>query len=81
MTNTLHLLRQQWPTICPTMSEVREHYFPHIQTDRRFLELVRKGRIKLKLTKLDNSARAKHVVYLNDLAAFLDDRATQPTQQ
>lgn len=74
---TLDQLRQQWPTPCPTMTAVREHYFPHIQTDRRFRELVRDGRIKLKLTKLHNSARAQHVVYLNDLAAYLDAQATQ----
>ncbi|WP_175649928.1 pyocin activator PrtN family protein [Pseudomonas sp. Marseille-P9899] len=74
---TLDQLRQQWTTPCPTMTAVREHYFPHIQTDRHFRELVRDGRIKLKLTKLHNSARAQHVVYLNDLAAYLDAQATQ----
>ncbi|MFW3895919.1 pyocin activator PrtN family protein [Pseudomonas bharatica] len=77
MTSTLEQLRQQWPTLCPAVTSVREHYFPHIQTDRRFLELVRKGRIKLKLTKLDTSVRAKHVVYLSDLAAFLDAQANK----
>ncbi len=77
MTSTLDQLRQQWSTPCPTMSAIREHYFPHIRTDRRFRELVRDGDIKLKLTKLHNSARAQHVVYLNDLAAYLDAQAAQ----
>lgn len=77
MTSTLEQLRQQWSTPCPTMSAIREHYFPHIRTDRRFRELVRDGDIKLKLTKLHNSARAQHVVYLNDLAAYLDAQAAQ----
>jgi len=77
MTSTLDQLRHQWPTPCPTMSAIREHYFPHIRTDRRFRELVRDGDIKLKLTKLHNSARAQHVVHLNDLAAYLDAQAAQ----
>lgn len=72
MTSTLDQLRQQWTTPCPSMAAVREHYFPHIRTDRRFRELVRDGAIKLKLTKLHNSARAQHVVYLTDLASYLD---------
>ncbi|MCU1722408.1 pyocin activator PrtN family protein [Pseudomonas sp. 5P_5.1_Bac1] len=72
MTSTLNQLRQQWTTPCPSMAAVREHYFPHIRTDRRFRELVRDGAIKLKLTKLHNSARAQYVVYLTDLAKYLD---------
>lgn len=77
MTSTLDQLRKQWATPCPTMSAIREHYFPHIRTDRHFRELVRDGDIKLKLTKLHKSARAQHVVYLNDLAAYLDAQAAQ----
>lgn len=72
MTSTLDQLRQQWTTPCPSMAAVREYYFPHIRTDRRFRELVRDGAIKLKLTKLHKSARAQHVVYLTDLANYLD---------
>ncbi|MFV2946446.1 pyocin activator PrtN family protein [Pseudomonas japonica] len=78
MTSTLDQLRQQWPTPCPTMSAIREHYFPHIRTDRRFRELINAGEINLKLTKLHNSARAQHVVYLHDLATYIDAKAIQP---
>ncbi len=77
MTNTLDQLRAQWTTPCPSMTAVREHYFSHIRTDRRFRELIRDGEITLKLTKLHNSARAKHVVYLTDLASYLDAQQTQ----
>ncbi len=77
MNSTLDQLRHQWSTPCPSMTAVREHYFPHIRTDRRFRELIRDGEIKLKLTKLHRSTRAQHVIYLNDLAAYLDAQAAQ----
>ncbi|MDD2056300.1 pyocin activator PrtN family protein [Pseudomonas sp. GD03860] len=79
MTDTLAQLRKQFPTPCPTLSAVREHYFPHIKTDRRLRELIKAKRIGLKLSKPHNSARAKPVVYLHDLADFLDTQAKQAT--
>ncbi len=72
MTDTLRQLRNEWTTPCPTLTAVRERYFPHIKTDRRFKELINAGKIGLKLTKLHHSARAQHVIYLNNLADYLD---------
>ncbi|MFV2944261.1 pyocin activator PrtN family protein [Pseudomonas japonica] len=80
MSQTLDQLRTQWATPCPTMTAVREHYFPHIGTDRRFRELIQKGEINLTLKKLHNSAKAQHVIYLHDLANYLDGQADQATQ-
>lgn len=77
---TLEQLRGQWSTPCPTLTAVREHYFPHIGTDRRFKELIQKGQIKLSLTKLHNSAKAQHVIYLHDLAEYLDNQAVKAKQ-
>lgn len=77
MSDTLNQLRRQWTTPCPTLTAIREHYFPHIRTDRHLWDEIRAGRIKLKLTKLHGSARAKPVVYLHDLAAYLDAQAQQ----
>ncbi|WP_445677437.1 pyocin activator PrtN family protein [Pseudomonas putida] len=77
MTDTLGQLRKQWTTPCPTLTAVREHYFPHIKTDRRFRELINAGKIGLKLTKLHHSARAQYVIYLHDLADYLDTQAKQ----
>ncbi|AEJ12313.1 putative transcriptional regulator PrtN [Pseudomonas putida S16] len=62
------------------MTTVREHYFSHIGTDRRFRELINKGRIKLSLKKLHNSAKAQHVIYLHDLADYLDSQAEEAKQ-
>ncbi|PLP87396.1 transcriptional regulator [Pseudomonas sp. FFUP_PS_473] len=77
---TLEQLRSQWSTPCPTLTAIREHYFPHIGTDRRFKELIQKGQIKLTLKKLHNSAKAQHVIYLNDLAEYLDNQAVKAKQ-
>ncbi|MCU0092242.1 pyocin activator PrtN family protein [Pseudomonas koreensis] len=73
--STLNQLRSEWTTPCPTLTAVRERYFPHIGSDRRFRELINKGEIDLKLNKLHNSAKAQHVVYLHNLAQYLDRQA------
>ncbi|UVM65304.1 pyocin activator PrtN family protein [Pseudomonas sp. B21-009] len=75
MSETLAQLRRQWTTPCPTLREVREHYFPHIKTDQHLRKLINKGRIQLKLIKPDHSVRAEYVVYLHELAAYLDAQA------
>ena len=70
--STLDQLRNEWTTPCPSLTDVRERYFPHIRSDRRFKELINKGEISLTLSKLHNSAKAPHVIYLHNLAAYLD---------
>lgn len=77
MSGTLDQLRREFATPCPTLTAVRERYFPHIRTDRYLQSEIKAGRIQLKLTKLHNSARTKPVVYLHDLADFLDTKAQQ----
>lgn len=77
MNKTLDQLRNQWTTPCPTLTAVREHYFPHIKTDRRFRELIQKGEIALTLKKLHSSTRAQYVIYLHDLADYLDQQHQQ----
>jgi hypothetical protein len=75
MSNTLDQLRKQFATPCPSLTAVREHYFTHIRTDRYLLSEIKAGRIDLIVTRLHNSARAKPVVYLHNLAAYLDAQA------
>lgn len=77
MNNTLDQLRRQFATPCPSLTVVREHYFKHIRTDRYLLSEIKSGRIPLVVKRLHNSARAKQVVYLHDLADFLDAFATK----
>jgi hypothetical protein len=77
VSNTLEQLRRQFATPCPTLSAVREQYFTHIRTDRYLLGEIKAGRIALIVKRLHCSARAKPVVYLHDLAAYLDAQATK----
>ncbi|UQS91698.1 pyocin activator PrtN family protein [Pseudomonas chlororaphis subsp. piscium] len=77
MTDTLDQLRRQFATPCPTLAAVRQEYFPHIRTDKHLLEEIRKGRIKLTVKRVHQSVRAPRVVYLYDLAVYLDAQAQQ----
>ncbi|MEK2608472.1 pyocin activator PrtN family protein [Pseudomonas shirazensis] len=78
--STLDQLRNEWSTPCPSLTEVRERYFPHIRSDRRFRELINRGEIPLTLSKLHDSAKAPHVIYLHNLAKYLDRQADPATQ-
>lgn len=69
---TLEQLRSQFPSPCPTLAQVMEAYFPHITSEEHFLREVREERIKLRVTKQHRTRKAPHVVYLTDLAAFID---------
>ena len=75
MSNTLDQLRKEFATPCPSLSAVREQYFTHIRTDRYLLSEIKAGRIKLVIKRLHCSTRAKPVVYLHDLADYLDTHA------
>lgn len=77
MTYTLDQLRKQFATPCPTLSAVREQYFTHIRTDRYLLAEIKAGRIALVVTRLHSSVRAKPVVYLHNLATYLDAQAIE----
>ena len=77
MSNTLEQLRRQFATPCPTLAAVREQYFAHIRTDRYLLEEIKAGRIALVVKRLHGSTRAQRVVYLHDLAEFLDKQGTK----
>jgi hypothetical protein len=77
MSNTLDQLRKQFATPCPSLTAVREQYFAHIRTDRYLLSEIKAGRIQLIVTRLHCSARAKPVVYLHNLADYLDAQATK----
>nr|WP_314400363.1 pyocin activator PrtN family protein [Pseudomonas lundensis] len=76
MTTTLEQLRREWNTPCPTLTAVRERYFAHIKTDRYLLQEISSGHIKMRCTRLHDSIRAAHVVFLNDLAEYLDSLVT-----
>ena len=72
MSPTLDQLRREWSTPCPTLSAVRQRYFPHIKTDRYMLHEINAGHIPIRYTRLHGSIRSAPVIYLHDLADYLD---------
>lgn len=73
MSNTLDQLRKEFATPCPSLTAVRERYFAHISSDRYLLRRISAGRIELKVTRLGSAGnKGTAVVYLHDLAAYLD---------
>lgn len=77
MSDTINQLREEWSTPCPTLSAVRQRYFTHITSDRYLLRKISAGHIKMKVTRLGGSAKGTAVVYLHDLADYLDAQATK----
>ncbi|MDT3720324.1 pyocin activator PrtN family protein [Pseudomonas oryzihabitans] len=73
--NTLDQLRRAFDTPTPTITQVREKFFPDIQTDKHLLRLIRAGKVALPANKLREGRTAPYVVRLPDLAEFLDARA------
>lgn len=71
---TLDALWKQWGVASLTLTEVREHYFPHIETDKHLRSLIRKGDIALRTFTLTKSRLECPRVTLADLATFLDSK-------
>lgn len=74
MSGTLDQLREEFATPCPTLSAVRGRYFSHISSDRYLMRKISAGQIKLKVTRI-GGRQGQPVVYLHDLADFLDAQA------
>nr|WP_290447621.1 pyocin activator PrtN family protein [Pseudomonas sp. 21LCFQ02] len=66
------MLRKEFATPCPTLSAVRERYFSHLGNNRALLQRINRGQIHLKVTRTGGSRQGLPVVYLNDLATYLD---------
>ncbi len=52
---------------------LRDH-FTHIASTKYFIKQVKAGRINLKLSRLDDTKKAPYIVWLTDLADYLDQR-------
>lgn len=69
---TLEQLKRRYSLPYLTLAEVRKEHLPHINTDKWLLELIRKGEINLHPVRLHQSIQAPKVIYLPDLAQWLD---------
>ncbi|WP_160286518.1 pyocin activator PrtN family protein [Pseudomonas knackmussii] len=74
---TLEQLFKQWGTSTLSLEQVRATYFPHLKTVKRLRALIDSGEVALPTRKLTKSRREKPVVYLQDLAEFLDAQSSQ----
>ncbi|MDH4567751.1 transcriptional regulator PrtN [Pseudomonas sp. BN414] len=69
---TLELLQHRWKANSLALDEVREHYFPHIKTEKRLRALIKAKEITLPTFKHSKSRLAPLHVRLTDLAEYLD---------
>lgn len=63
-----------------TLTEFREEYLPHLGSDDYLLRLIHQGRIRLRYTRTDMTGKTPPVVYLRDLATWLDAHDPSNTQ-
>lgn len=78
-TDTLQQLRRRYTRPYLTLAELRADHLPHINTDRHLLREVEAGRVKLNIRRLHPSKRAPRVIYLPDLARWLDQQLESGT--
>lgn len=78
---TLEQLKRRYTLPYLTLAEVRAEHLPHIKTDRHLLRLITEGTVDLHPSQLHESARAPRVIYLPDLARWLDARVQSQVQQ
>lgn len=71
MTTTLDQLIRRYDRPCLPLEEVRAEWLAHITNEQYLLREIRAGRITLRYTRL-HSSKGQPVVYLHDLATWLD---------
>ncbi len=79
--STYQQLLRRYDRPCLPLDDVRAEYLPHIASMDHLLEEIRKGVIRLRYVRLTGSRRAPPVVYLQDLANWLDAQDPSKEQQ
>lgn len=69
---TLEQLKQRYTRNHVELSEFRADYMPHINEDVHLLRALREHPHSLRVCKLHASQRAPYIIYLSDLAHWLD---------
>jgi hypothetical protein len=70
--STLEQLKRRYSLPYLTLEQVRVEHLPHIKTNRHLLRLIKDGEVALHPSRLHQSTRAPRVIYLPDLARWLD---------
>lgn len=79
--STYQQLLRRYDRPCLPLDDVRAEYLPHISSMDHLLEEIRKGAIRLRYVRLHGSRKAAPVVYLQDLANWLDAQDPSKEQQ
>ena len=79
MSTTYQQLLRRYDRPCLPLDEVRAEYLPHITSMEYLLAEIRDGHIKLRYTRLHGTRKAPPVVYLQDLANWLDAQNPEST--
>jgi hypothetical protein len=77
--STYEQLLRRYDRPCLPLEEVRKEWIGHISNEQHLLTEIRKGTINLRYTRL-HSKKSQPVVYLRDLAAWLDSQDPSNTQ-
>jgi hypothetical protein len=80
-TSTYQQLLRRYDRPCLPLDDVRAEYLPHISSMAHLIEEIRTGAIRLRYVRLTGSRRAPPVVYLQDLANWLDAQDPNNEQQ
>ena len=75
MSTTYQQLLRRYDRPCLPLADVMAEYLPHSQSADHLMALIRSREISLRSTRLHSSRKAPPVVYLYDLAAWLDAQA------
>lgn len=71
-TTTLDQLRKRYTRNHIELQEFRADYMPHINNEEHLLRILRAHPQQLSVSKLHASQRAPYIIYLYDLAKWLD---------
>lgn len=62
-----------------TLDEFRADHMPHISNESHLLRVLASHPVSLRVTRLHDSQRAQRIVFLTDLAEWLDQIETAAT--
>lgn len=71
-TTTLEQLRKRYTRNFVTLTEFRADFMPHINNEEHLLRTLRVSVVPVKVNRLHASQRAARIIYLHDLADWLD---------
>lgn len=79
MSTTLEQLREQYASSYISAEQLLADHLPHISSVNHLRRKIRAGQLDLKLQQIDpSSKRSPWIIYLTNLAAWLDKQAAAP---